>query len=212
MMRARLHDVLREGRRLIRPVPLAIAGLLASGSALADDCIASRPIAFDAFMPDRLPRPVALTLRVPGAYRHAAMGEDYEEYAHWMRPADARRARRSGDLPVANGFMYGKVSLDVGYDAERDVFIGAEDIETELRKAGYDGVRTEKIERNGHALLFVEAIERKENKPLYSLFVATGPGTTVVFIAWRPPDNDRRIGDCFWKAFRDTVSSSKSPR
>lgn len=192
----------------IRRGLMTLAGLLLSANACAGECIASHPIAFDAFMVDAVSVDAALTLRVPEGFRHAALGEEHEGYAYWMRSDAARRARGSGELPVDSGYMYGKVSMDVGYDRERDVFIGAEDLRSTLEDAGFEVLDIERTARNGHALLFLRVVQREGRKPIYALYAATGRDTTVVYLAWRPPGNDSRIGDCFWSAFRETVMSS----
>lgn len=186
-----------------------LAGVLFSANACAGECIASHPIAFDTFMADAANVHADLILRVPDGFEHASLGEDADDHAYWMRPDAVRRARSSGDLPIASGYMYGKVSLDVGYDRGRNVFIGAEDLRATLEQEGFDVTAIRRADRNGHALLFVRASHRESRKPVYGLYVATGIDTTAVYLAWRPPGNDRRIGDCFWDAFEETVLASR---
>lgn len=184
---------------VLRRLLLAAACLFAAGHASASDCIASKPVAFDVFMNHGLPMSVPLTLLVPSGFEYADMG--MENRAYWMPAAVVAKVRESGDLPVDTGFMYGKVSLDVGYDVGRKAFVGIDGFEEAARAAGLELSGTEEGRANGHALLFFEVIEPATNKPAYGAYIATGRDI-VVYVAWRPLGNDRAVGDCFWKDFK----------
>ena len=49
------------------------------------------------------------------------------DYAYWMTSKDAKVLKKTEYLPQEDGYMYGKISMGVGYDQEKDFFIGFEE-------------------------------------------------------------------------------------
>lgn len=174
----------------------------------AEACVPTRPMLFDKFMDQSLSASIPLTVLVPSEFEHVEQNRAPITYSYWMTSEMGAVAKKTGIIPTPAGFMYGKVSSNVGYDANKDIFIGAEDIEKQAREAGFTNINVQRASSKGYALLFLEATDSRSDKNIYSVYVAMNVSTNVVFIAYRPPNNDRKIGDCFWAAFKDTLLES----
>lgn len=192
-------------RSSLRPIVL-VSALFAQGigDAWASDCVETKPIAFDTFMHGVLSVSVPLKVTVPSNYRHADLAEIESTYSYWMAPDGAKRAKRSGDLPAA-GYLYGKVSMDVAYDAERDLFVDGDGRDIRQQLAGEGAVAVEQARIRGHTLLFLEVAPEPNARKVYAVYLALNRGTNAVYLAYRPPIGDAAAGDCFWKVFKATM-------
>ena len=81
-------------------------------------------------------RLLALEVAIPAKYEMTTLADD----AYWFPPERAAAVVESGDLPTDTGYFYSKVSLNVGYDAERKIFVGFEDRDptAEMRQQGIE--------------------------------------------------------------------------
>ncbi|MCC7250123.1 MAG: hypothetical protein IT473_15990 [Lysobacter sp.] len=174
------------------------------GGASASDCVETKPIAFDTFMRGAISASVPLKVAVPSNYRHADLAEIGSTYSYWMMPGAAKRAKRSGDLP-ASGYLYGKVSMDVAYDAERDLFVDGDGGDIRQQLAGEGAIAVEQTRIRGHTLLFLEVSPEPNARKVYAVYLALNRATNAVYLAYRPPVGDAAAGDCFWKMFKATM-------
>jgi hypothetical protein len=102
--------------------------------------------------------------------------------------------------------MYGKISLDVGYDKARDIFIGVEEPETlKAAKAAFADVKIERLKAGGHPALLIQMRQRQTNKTMYALYIALGIETNTVYIALRPPNNSSEVGQFIWETLKKNL-------
>jgi hypothetical protein len=184
---------------------LACAGV-AAGADRASGCIDSRPVPFDEFFNGRLGS-VPLRLPVPSTYQAVAVDSKDDTLHYWFPPDQAEQVRRTGDLPAGSGYVYGRLSRDVGYHSEHRAF-DIEGRERDLGQLGFTNVRMERARVNEHAVLFVEFVETKTGRKAYMAYVALNQGTAAAFVAFVPPGNVSLLGDCFWKYFKTVVKDS----
>lgn len=177
---------------------------LCVGGAWASGCAETKPIAFDTFMHGALSVSVPLKVAVPSNYRHADIAEIDSTYSYWMAPDGAKRAKRSGDLPAA-GYLYGKVSMDVAYDAERDLFVDGDGRDIRQQLAAEGAIAADQMRIRGHTLLFLEVVPEPNARKVYAVYLALNRATNAAYLAYRPPVGDAAAGECFWKAFKTTV-------
>lgn len=187
---------------------LLTAALLVSNTAAAD-CIASKRVPIDTFMNHSLSVNVPLDVLVPADYERAALDDIWQTYSYWMPPAMVADARRAKNLPTATGYMYGKISLDAGYDPASGTFKGTEAMESAMAAAGYTDIHSEREKPNGHAVLFFDAL--KDGRRLYSMYVALNVETNAVYVSYVAPSNNGATGECFWKDFKAAVLQSEVP-
>lgn len=93
-----------------------ILAMLASASLHAAE-VEMRTVCIDEFFAGQL-QPLPLKLDIPKEYVHAKGLEVGETYTYWMLPQAIKPAADTGDLP-GTGYVWGKISLDVGYLAEQ---------------------------------------------------------------------------------------------
>jgi hypothetical protein len=180
-----------------------------AGETQAGDCVETKIVPFDEFMGNGLSVSVPLDVLVPKHYRHAEIeGADFT-YAYWMTDDGAKRAKRSGDLP-ASGFIYGKVSSDVGYDRERDVFTDSTGLTVREGLKEYGLLVAEQARVRDHTILFIEVEPKPGARKVYAAYVALNLDTNAVYLAYRPPAADPAAGECFWRAFKATMLASEA--
>jgi hypothetical protein len=190
--------------RLLAAVLLAVPGLSAAADPAAS-CVAFRAVPFDTFMRNTFTVSVPLSIPVPQGYEPANFGSEMMGYSYWMLPKEMAKARRSHNLPAKTGYLYGKLSLDVGYDSQRDFFPGVDP--SALPPGAFSNLRLYRATVGGHALLFYEVTLDKLDRKVYSLYVALNRGDQAAYLTYVPPKNDRRLGDCHWTAFRESVNA-----
>lgn len=180
------------------------------GVARADECRATREVSFDAFMAGGVSTHVPLTLRVPEGLAHARLLQAPETYAYWMTPEAATRAARSGDLDGVE-YLYGKLSLDVGYDRERAAFVDGEGraVGRMIHARGLG--RVQQVATQGHAILFVEIAPGAGERPVYAAYVALNVGTNAAYLAYRPAADDPDAGACVWRAIKAALVADGRP-
>lgn len=172
------------------------------GQAWAQQCGNGRTMSLDAFMDTEFPLEVPLQVYVPEEYEHVRIEGQRATYSYWMRPGMEAEAANSGRLPRETGYMYGKMSLSVGYDMKTRKFIGVDAAEAELKEIGMGDMKIEQVDSRGHALLFFEAVHQEQGKKLYSVYIAMNSDTVAYFLTYAPPGNDIAFGDCAWAKMR----------
>lgn len=173
----------------------------------ADTCIPTKRVAFDDFMYQSLSVSVPLTLLVPAEYELAKL-EAPVSYSYWMTPDGAKAVGQTHDLPKSTGYMYGKLSLSVGYDATTDSFAGMENFKAEAEAQGFVVVSVSKQKINGHTILFTEVKPKGENRTIYAMYVALNLSTNTAYLAYVPPRSDPDQNECFWKELKEGLGSS----
>lgn len=93
-----------------------ILAMLASASLHAVE-VEMKTVSIDEFFAGQL-QPLPLKLDIPKVYVHAKDLEVDESYTYWMLPQAIKPAADTGDLP-STGYVWGKISLDVGYLTNR---------------------------------------------------------------------------------------------
>lgn len=146
-------------------------------------------LSIDAFY-DSAVVPLPLSIEIPAEYVHAPDLPVPLTYSYWMRPADVQQAAQ-GSLPADNGYVYGKVSLDVAYDAARDSF-GDEDLEAQLAAAGarLSGKKRHKVARYPTLVMQITA---SNGNVVCAMYIATLVSTNVLYIAYRPAGNNAAL-------------------
>ena len=187
-----------------------VALLLVSVQARATECASGTTVRFDEFMQAQVLATVPLDVLVPEGFAAAPRirPDDAQAYSYWMRPEDVDGALASGELPTANGYLYGKLSLDVGFDPEAGKFIGVDD-DAGLRANGFSDIRHQDAQRNGHGLHFLEA--RVGAKKIYAVYVALNIDTMAAYLSFTPPGNDIAAGDCYWAKFKAAMLGTPAP-
>lgn len=144
-----------------------------------------------------------LSIELPSEYDYADQLKVPVTYAYWMRRQDMGRAAQ-GSLPSGNGYIYGKVSLDVGYDAATESF-GEENIEAQLKQAGIEILNKKRYEVAGYPALNME-IRAPNGSLVCAMYVATLVSSNTLYIGYRPAGNDR--AQC--ARFHGSLQSNKS--
>lgn len=200
-------------RRLLQMLAIALVSMHAV-AADARDPVEYRIVALDAFMQEPALRDIPFGVPVPVEYEAVALDDAPVSYVYWMRESDAPRARKTGDLPGKAGHMYGKVSLDVGYDKEEDLFLGAEEAESLARAHEiFTDLKIERFDHPSYPALVFSATIGESNRRVYAVYVATGIGSNTVYIALRPKGNKREVGEFLWAELRrGLLASNYVPR
>ena len=187
---------------------LAFALLLAPFASLASNTLKLKTVKLTTFMQDQIAEPIALPIPVPSDYEPASTPDAPVGYSYWMRAKDARKAIRTGNLPSKNGYMYGKISLDVGYDKDSDLFVGAEDPASIAQaRASFLSLTIERCRFGKHPVLLLTSEEPGSGKVLYAMYVAMGIETNTIYLAIRPPNNSRTVGDQIFSALKGSLSA-----
>lgn len=180
--------------------------ILASPSSFAGESLQLKTVSLTAFMRDELAAPIALPIPVPSDYEPASTPNAPIGHSYWMRPKDAKKATSTGNLPSKNGYMYGKISLDVGYDKDSDIFVGIEDPGSISRaKSSFSSLAIERCRFEDHPVLLLKA--EISGKLVYAAYVATGIDTNTVYLAIRPEKNSRAVGDQIFNALKGSLSA-----
>lgn len=168
-------------------------------------CVDTRLVPFDTFMRHTLVASVPIEVPVPRRYEVAGFGSEALGYAYWMLPKEMRQAEKTQNLPARTGYMYGKLSLEVGYDPATDKFLNV-DMESAAPGA-FSSVQMYRATARGHAMLFIEVTLAKMDRKIWMLYVALNRETQAAYLTYIPPKNDFRLGDCHWAAFRAAVNA-----
>jgi len=182
--------------------------LLWSSLACAESCVKTRDVSFDDFMDHSLSVSIPLTIPMPVAYQHAPIEGAPSTYSYWMLPGETDSVQKTGDMPVKTGYVYGKISTDVGYDQSSDTFSGSENMKQQLEGHGLHLISSERIKVNGYAIMLMQIMFKAKNMKIYSMYVGTNAGTSAVYVNFHPPANDIALGDCYWQALKSTLLAS----
>jgi hypothetical protein len=161
------------------------------------ECGTLKTVPFGEFINNKRAGHMPFAVAVPERYELASIKGGAAMTAYWMPPETIAQTQETGNLPAQTGYMTVKPSANVAYDEKRNVFIGEEKIEAQFKAAGLIAT-PERYQSKGHSLLFIEAIENKSRKAFYSVHISANAGTIAFVITYRPPNDDKAIGDCVW--------------
>lgn len=199
---------------MTRPFLFAAALLIAAFpcSAPAQPAEAMRDISFGEFTRNAFLHNLPVSFRIPEGYV-AVRREGQATRTYWTSPADSVIQASDPEQELRDGFYSITLSLNVGYDAETDRFIGADSDETTMRaefdRQGFTGVSLERHLINGFPVLFVEA--QKEDRRVMVVYVAALVDTNVVFAFYSHPDPFREVDRERWAAFKAAILASPPP-
>ncbi len=166
-------------------------------------------VRLDAFMQNQLEGEFSLPIPVPAEYEPASLEETQLTYSYWMRPSDVDSVNQTGDLPSDNGYIYGKISLNVGYDQASDTFIGVEDAMAVAQAKQYlSGLKMSRMDACGYPILLLQAKMKAGNKRVYAAYIGVNISTNVVYIALRPKANEKKIGKRFFSVFEAEIKKA----
>jgi hypothetical protein len=175
----------------------------------AKDPVELKLIPLNDFMQNLVEGTYPISIPVPVEYEAVLDDSSLEEYSYWMRKKDVKKAKRTGDLPVRKGFMFGKISLNVGYDSKEDIFINAEEPHNKSKFTSYfDDVHYERLRVGVHEILLIKFTDKKSKARAYTMYIATNIATNVIYIAYRPAKNSKNIGDFYWKKLMTEIKTS----
>jgi hypothetical protein len=168
-----------------------------------------KQVTLDAFMQGNVMGGINVPVLIPADFEPAELQKANFGYSYWMKPADVAAANATGDLPGQSGYMYGKISPNVGYDAQRDFFIGLEE------PASLAIANTQMKEfklgryRYGSYAIALMSFSAGDNKGyVYAMLVATNIDTNVVYIALRPPGDSKEVGEQIWNQLKASLEKT----
>ncbi len=158
-----------------------------------------KPVPLIDFMQNDLLEPYPVNILVPKAYQGFEFVADEPGKYFWMRPKDAKKAEKHHDLPTNKGFMYGKITMNVAYDAGVDQFVGIEDEVAQTQVTNYfEDFSMDRVLVNGHPILMAKMVHKESKQPTYLMYIATKVSSNVVVIAYIPPKYSIAKGDFVW--------------
>jgi len=174
--------------------------LLTSMTAYGKELVDLKPVPLLEFMQDDLIQSYPINILVPTEYQAFEFAADEPGKYYWMRPKDAIKAIKSDELPIKKGFMYGKITMNVDYDANKDLFIGVEDAETQKQMETYfDEFSMQRALVSGYPVLLIRMMHKEVKKPTYLMYIATKISTNVLVVTYIPPRYSVKKGDYVWE-------------
>lgn len=182
--------------------------LLTAASINAAD-VGMKEVSIDEFFAGQL-QPLPLKLKIPKDYVHAKDLEVDETYTYWMLPQEIKPAAASGDLPAKTGYVWGKISTDVGYFAEQKKFSHEDGLKVELAAGGHELVAQKKGDAGGFAVIASIVNYKQEagsRRLVYSAYIATNIETNCIFLSYNPPsDFSKEQATQVWDAIINAIS------
>lgn len=150
------------------------------------------------------PSPLRVTIPVPMEYAPLLLDDGKSSY--WMREADAAKATKQGQLPARAGYMVGKLSDEVRYDAAARHFVGIEDAAggSALRARMRD-LSLERLDHPTQPAILLSGREQDSGRWVFVLYLAMPEGSGVAQIEMHPKSNDRKVGDILWGSLRKSL-------
>ncbi len=147
---------------------------------------------------------IPLSFEIPAQYVHATRLKEPVAYSYWMQSNEVAGVVRSDNLPVKTGYLYGKVSMNVGFDQRKGKFSDEDAFEGQLAKAGMTLVEQKRFEVNGYPVWSL-IVRQKDGKVIYSMYIAMLIESNALYIVYRPPTNDLATGRAAWNRFISSI-------
>ncbi len=121
-----------------------------------------------------------------------------------MDAAEVGAAARTQDLPADSGYFTTKISTNEFFNGGR--FDLENGFESRLQSGGLELLEKQRFQVGGHPAIAFAAKIKSNGNSVASLFVATGKGSQVAFVAYRPPNNDWNHGKAVWSRFLSSLN------
>ena len=187
---------------------LILMSLMACTTAPVKDTRDFKWVSLAEFVDREFPTQAPMDVAVPAHFNTVQFDSPgSSDNVYWMRPQDMKRADRSGDLPIEHGFMYGKITLNVGYDGRKDRFVGVEDQDIDqIPQQGIERYQMQRFLAGEHPVLLLSYT--LNDKHIAGAYVATLIDSNVVYIAFRPANNDRNLAQTFIQRMGERLTPS----
>jgi len=171
--------------KLIPYIPLT--ALIASCSSITQS-VETTPVSCKQFFADQVVS-LPLNFNIPKQYVHAKGIEAPFTYSYWMRPEDVDRSRDTGSLPAKHGYLFGKLTLNVGYNQATKTFSLEEKFKTEYEENGFKVISYKKHHVGGYPV-FSSILKSPEGKIASMTYIATLIDTNTLLVNYLPENND----------------------
>ena len=165
---------------------------------------ALKSISMDEFMNNGLSKSIPLQFDIPASYSHADMRAPIT-YSYWMPSHKVEQVKTTKNMPTDTGWMYGKITLSVGYDEKAGKFIGVDNLEQQAKMGGFSSVKSEQRDVNGYPVLFLELTSKEEGKTVRSMYVGMKLETNTIYIAYRAPKDSPEEGEYVWSRVKSSL-------
>jgi hypothetical protein len=199
---------------------LALVTTLNANAESAKGSVSEGPfkiLKFDELMKDQIIRSIPLRVSIPKEYERLPLAPAVNGVV-WARPDEFEAIRQTNDLPAKTGYFFGRLTLNVGYDAGTGSFIcGPNCDEKALMRQVKDAADDAQFERrtvNGMPILLIEidAVSKLKTAggatKMYMAYIATLIDTNVALITYLPPSQSPDQGRAAWTAFRQALVES----
>ena len=119
-------------------------------------------------------------------------------------------AKKSKNLPVKTGYIYGKLSLDFGFEREKNKFTNEDDLEEQMKKVEMKLISKKRLEVNGYPVISIIGQNKKGNV-MCAMYVGMLIETNAVLIVYVPPENNLMIGQVAWNKVVASLKEAKIP-
>ncbi len=138
-------------------------------------------------------QPLPLKWKIPKAYVYAEGLDVDETYSYWMQPNEIKAAISNKDLPGKTGYIWGKLSIDVGYFTEEKKFSHEAEYKKQFEEQGLKFITEKRRDVAGFAVLASTFALNPNDKALrrliFSAYIATNIDTNCIFLAYTAPAN-----------------------
>lgn len=162
---------------------------------------ATKRVPFDQFFDGQVAS-LPLALNLPSNYVHADGLDLQATYSYWMHPDEVPGVARTGDLPLKTGYIYGKISTNEGYDQSTGKFTSEDQLDALLAGQGMAVVERQRFQAKGYPVLS-HILKTRDGKVICQMYVGTLISSNAIFIGYRPPNNDLKVGMELWGRILD---------
>jgi len=166
-----------------------------------------KKVTLDQFMNNELSKSLPISFLIPQEYELAKI-EAPLTYAYWMTPDGAEQVGQTKDLPVGSGWLYGKVTMSVGYDETSDKFLGTENLKEQARIGGFSLIKSERFSVSDFPVMTLEMEHNASGKTLYSLYIGMKLETNAIYLSYREPTGKKAVGRYVWDNLINSMKSS----
>jgi len=138
-----------------------------------------------------------LALNLPSDYVHADGLELQATYSYWMNQGEIPKVARTGDLPSKTGYIYGKVSTNEGYNQATGKFSSEDQLDAQFASQGMTVIERRRFKTKGYPVLS-HIVRMRDGKVVCQMYVGTLISSNAIFISYRPPNNDLKVGVEVW--------------
>jgi hypothetical protein len=188
----------------------------AATAAPTTDSTGFRNLGLNEFVPD-LNYEFPISFDIPGDYAHFSIEGRSGRYI-WMRPVEGQGSTFPTEFtkPDTAYFVVGP-SLNVGYDADTDKFIGVAESAVELQALVEDqGIQVRRYERQDlpdFAVLILESVspygEGNQTRTVVTMYLATGIETNTFLIQFYFATGPEAPADrAIWERFESSLGQS----